>query len=172
MPWAIKTAFGLLIRLTIALVVKVQVELGFVYAPARNELFVGRRGVGARLNGKIIHVKDVSNVKNGIMAIGYSPRVSPADFLPFFGNIIHEGATFAREGSGALALCYVACGRLIGYAELHINAWDCLGALAVIYAAGGVSNDYLKGESLWQGNSLIAGHPHLLPKLKAMTGIK
>jgi myo-inositol-1(or 4)-monophosphatase len=35
------------------------------------------------------------------------------------------------NGSGALTLCYVACGRLIGYVEPHINSWDCLGALAI-----------------------------------------
>lgn len=156
---------------SIALVVKGAVAMGFVYAPARNELFAGFNGK-ATLNGKPIHVKDVSSVKNGITAIGYSPRVSPEKFLPFFGEIIKAGATFAREGSGALALCYVACGRLIGYAELHINSWDCLGALAVIYAAGGVSSDYLEADGLWQGNSLIAGHPNLMPQLRALTGIK
>ena len=49
---------------------------------------------------------------------------------------------FYRDGSGALMLCYVACGRLIGYVEPHINSWDCLGALAVLEAAGGRSNDF------------------------------
>jgi myo-inositol-1(or 4)-monophosphatase len=156
---------------SIALVYKGAVAMGFVYAPARQELFVGFAGK-ASLNSKPIQVRDVSSVKNGITAIGYSPRSAPDIFLPFFGAIIKAGGTFAREGSGALALCYVACGRLIGYAELHINSWDCLGALAVVYAAGGISNDYLKGESLWNGNSLIAGHPHLFPQLQALTGIQ
>jgi myo-inositol-1(or 4)-monophosphatase len=156
---------------SIALVVKGEVAMGFVFAPARQELFAGFNGQ-ATLNGKPIHVRDVNSVKNGITAIGYSPRVLPEKFLPFFGDIIKAGATFAREGSGALALCYVACGRLIGYAELHINSWDCLGALAVIYGAGGISSDYLKDDGLWQGNALIAGHPHLLPQLRALTGIQ
>jgi myo-inositol-1(or 4)-monophosphatase len=156
---------------SIALVVNGKVAMGFVFAPARNELFAGFEGK-ATLNGKPIQVKDVGSVKNGITAIGYSPRLAAAEFLPFFGNFINAGATFVREGSGALALCYVACGRLIGYAELHINSWDCLGALAVVYAAGGISNEFLKGESLWNGNSLIAAHPNLFPQLQALTGIQ
>lgn len=155
---------------SIALVVKGAVAMGFVFAPARGELFAGFNGK-ATLNGKTIHIKDVNSVKQEITAIGYSPRVSPEKFLPFFGEIIRAGATFAREGSGALALCYVACGCLIGYAELHINSWDCLGALAVLYAAGGVSSDCLQDNGLWDGNSLIAAHLNLMPQLKALTGI-
>lgn len=75
---------------------------------------------------------------------------------------------FHREGSGALTLCYVACGRLIGYVEPHINSWDCLGALAVVQAAGGTINDFLSGDGLWQGNRLIAGPATLYPTLASL----
>ena len=77
-----------------------------------------------------------------------------------------ELAVFYRDGSGALALCYVACGRLIGYVELHINSWDCLGAIAVIDAAGGKVSDFLAGDSLWKGNALLAGSEKLFPQLQ------
>ena len=75
---------------------------------------------------------------------------------------------FYRNGSGALMLCYVACGRLIGYVEPHINSWDCLGALAVLEAAGGRSNDFLADDGLLRGNRLITGSPGLYPKLAAL----
>jgi myo-inositol-1(or 4)-monophosphatase len=75
---------------------------------------------------------------------------------------------FYREGSGALTLCYVACARLIGYVEPHINSWDCLGALAVIQAAGGQINDFLANESIWKGNRIIAGPPALYPTLEGL----
>jgi myo-inositol-1(or 4)-monophosphatase len=79
--------------------------------------------------------------------------------------LLAQGAMFYRDGSGALALCYVACGRLIGYVEPHINSWDCLGALAVIQAAGGTISDFLSNDGLWKGNRLVAGPAALYPAL-------
>ena len=144
------------------------VEAGLVFAPARAELFAGRRGAGATLNGKPIHIKNTTKLSDGIIGVGYSPRVQPDAFLSVFGPLLREGAMFYRDGSGALALCYVACGRLIGYVEPHINSWDCLGAIAVIEAAGGTVSDFLANDGLWKGNRLLAGSAALYPKLVAL----
>ena len=69
---------------------------------------------------------------------------------------------FRREGtvpffSGVVLALSSASGSLIGYVEQHINSWDCLGALAIIQAAGGKTNDFLANDGLWKGNRLIAG---------------
>jgi myo-inositol-1(or 4)-monophosphatase len=77
---------------------------------------------------------------------------------------------FYREGSGALTLCYVACGRLIGYVEVHINSWDCLGALAVIRAAGLRTSDFLADDGLYVGNRLIAGNDEVYAALEKVYG--
>jgi len=143
-------------------------RLGYVVAPARGELFVGRVGQGATLNGRPIAVRQVASVRDGIVAAGYSLRLPPEAFLPAFTRLLEAGGVFYRDGSGALALAYVACGRLIGYAEAHINAWDCLGSLALIEAAGGVSNDFLAGDGLWSGAPLVAASPELYPELAAI----
>ena len=153
---------------SIAFVLNGAVEMGFVYAPVRDELFIGRRGVGATLNGRPIRVSDASALDRGMVGVGYSPRVRPDQFLPMFGHLLATGAMFNRDGSGALTLCYVACGRLFGYVEPHINSWDCLGALAVIEAAGGRHNDFLAGDGLLKGNRLVAGPPTLYPALEAL----
>lgn len=153
--------------ISIALVVDHQLELGLVTSPARGELFAGRRGERATLNGRPISVSGATRLDQGIVAVGYSPRVRPAQFLPLFGRLLDQGAMFYRDGSGALSLCYVACGRLIGYVEPHINSWDCLGAMAVIEAAGGRCSDFLAAGGLWNGNHLIAGPTALYPALEA-----
>ena len=153
---------------SIAFVLNGMIEMGFVYSPARDELFIGRRGAGATLNGRPIRVSDAPGLNVGMVGVGYSPRVRPDQFLPLFARLLATGAMFNRDGSGALTLCYVACGRLIGYVEPHINSWDCLGALAVIEAAGGRCSDFLAGDGLLQGNRLIAGPPGLYPALEAL----
>jgi myo-inositol-1(or 4)-monophosphatase len=153
---------------SIGLLVDGAIEMGLVLAPARDELFTGRRGGAALLNGAPIRVANVDSLTQGMLSTGYNPRI-PADvYLPMFGKVIRGGGVFHRDGSGALALAYVAAGRLIGYVEPHINSWDCLGALAVLEAAGGTFNDFLANDGLWKGNRLIAGPPGLYPKLEAL----
>lgn len=153
---------------SIAFVADGVLEMGFVASPARGETFVGRRGHGSTLNGKPIRVSGASRLDEGIVGVGYSPRVKPDDFLPMFGRLLRAGAMFYREGSGALTLCSVACGRLIGYVEPHINSYDCLGALAVIEGAGGRICDFLAGDGLWKGNRVIAGPEALYPALESV----
>jgi myo-inositol-1(or 4)-monophosphatase len=150
---------------SIAFVLDGMLEIGLVCSPARGESFAGRRGAGATLNGKTIGVSKATHLTDGIIGVGYSPRVKPDEFLPLFSRLLRQGAMFYRDGSGALTLCYVACGRLIGYLEPHINSWDCLGALAIIQAAGGTINDFLSDDGLWKGNRAIAGPPTLYPTL-------
>jgi myo-inositol-1(or 4)-monophosphatase len=94
--------------------------------------------------------------------------VKPDEFLPMFGRLLREGGMFYREGSGALTLCSVACGRLIGYVEPHINSYDCLGALAVIDGAGGKISHFLANDGLWKGNRIIAGSASLYPALESL----
>jgi hypothetical protein len=71
------------------------------------------------------------------------------------------GGMFIRDGSGAIGLCALACGRLLGFIEAHISSWNCLGALTVVDAAGGSVNGYLTSGALLQGNKIIAVLPQL-----------
>jgi myo-inositol-1(or 4)-monophosphatase len=155
---------------SIAFLLNGTLEIGLVSSPSRGELFAGRRGAGATLNEKPIRISGATQLTDGIVAVGYSPRVKPDEFLAVFSNLLHQGAMFHRDGSGALALCYVACGRLIGYVEPHINSWDCLGSLAIIQAAGGAISDFLSNDGLWKGNRLIAGPPPLYSALTLLFG--
>ncbi len=155
---------------SIAFVLDSTLMFGMVYAPARNELFAGGLGIPATLNGAPVDRHPGKAITDGIVGVGYSPRVTPDDYLPIFGRLLHAGGMFYREGSGALTLCYVACGRLIGYIEAHINSWDCLGALAVVHAAGLKSNDFLANDGLHVGNQLVAGNDEVYAALVKVYG--
>jgi myo-inositol-1(or 4)-monophosphatase len=139
-----------------------------VYAPERNELFAGGAGFPATLNGKPVGKHPGRSVKEGICALGYSTRVGPDEFLPIFSRFLRSGGMFYRDGSGALSLCDVAAGRLLGYMEKHINSWDCLGAIAVIHAAGLKTNDFLANDGLRKGNPVIAGNEDVYAELQAI----
>jgi len=142
-----------------------KLELGVVNAPARDEFFAGGLGIPATLNGTVLTPSRSTTVRRGIVGVGHSPRVTPARFLALLRPFLEAGGMYFREGSGALAICYAACGRLQGFIELHINSYDCLGALAVAQAAGLRSNDFLRGEGLRQGGPLIVGNEQVFAEL-------
>ncbi len=77
---------------------------------------------------------------------------------------------FYRDGSGALGLCYVAAGRLVAFFEPVIKSWDCLGAVAVIDAAGLKTSDFLANDGLHKGNPIIAGNEHVYAEIEAIIG--
>lgn len=143
---------------------------GMVYAPIRDELFAGGVGIAPTLNGAPIGRHPATSIRDGITGIGYSTRIDPAGFMPFMDRFLKRGGVFYRDGSGALTLCYVAAGRLTGYIEAHINSWDCLGALAVIEAAGLKVSDFLAGDGLLNGNALIVGTEPVYKELEEISG--
>lgn len=155
---------------SIAFVQDNELKFGMVYAPARDELFAGGIDFPATLNGRPVERHPGRSVREGICGVGYSPRVKPDEFLPMFGRLLHAGGMFYREGSGALTLCYVASGRLLGYIEPHINSYDCLGAIAVIRAAGLKTNDFLADDGLNRGNRVIAGNDAVYAALLEIYG--
>ena len=81
---------------------------------------------------------------------GYSPKSGPDLFLPGFKRFLGAGGMFYREGSGALGLCYVAAGRLVGFFEPVIRSWDALGAIAVCEGAGAQVSDFLANDGLFK----------------------
>jgi myo-inositol-1(or 4)-monophosphatase len=155
---------------SIAFVQANTLEFGMVYAPARDELFAGGRHHPATLNGQPVATHPGRTIREGIVGVGYSTRVTPDEFLSFFAPLLKAGGMFYRDGSGALALCYLADGRLVGYIERHLNSWDCLGAVAVIQAAGLHINDFLANDGLRKGNRLIAGKPAVYAELLEIYG--
>ena len=156
---------------SIAYVQHNKVQFGLVYAPERNELFAGGIGIPATLNGQPLKRHPGKSIRDGITGTGYNTRLSMESFLRPFEALLREGGMFYRDGSGALNLSYVAAGRLIGYIEPHINSWDCLGAIAVIEAAGLRVNDFLAGDGLTKGNAIIAGVPEVYEDLLRLSNL-
>ncbi len=141
--------------------------IGVVYDPNHRELFHALRGHGAWLNDAPIRPHPATTVKEGVMGVGTSHRVTPADFLPFLQALLSDGGMFIRNGSGALMSAWAAAGRLIGYYEPHMNPWDAAGAGADA-RSGRASNDFLAQEGIQRGNPLLLASQTLYPQLKKM----
>jgi myo-inositol-1(or 4)-monophosphatase len=156
---------------SIAVVVDGVPTIGAVYDPNAKELFHAVRGSSAFINDQPIRVKDVTDFKGGVLGVGFSHRSQPEEFTPFMHTLLSNGGMFIRNGSGALMLCYVAAGRLIGYYEPHINSWDCAAAIAIVEAAGGRCNDFMANNGIAKGNPILAAGPTLFPILLRATAV-
>lgn len=145
-----------------------EIEIGLVYDPCADELFAARRGEKATLNGKPIQPHPGQDFTAGITSVGYSNRVPPASVVSVMSRLLNAGGMFHRSGSGTLSICYVACGRLLGYVEGHMNSWDALAAIAIVRGAGGRTNDFLANDGLTKGNVIIAGPAALYDRLEGL----
>lgn len=126
-----------------------QTVLGVVLDPLRGERFEAVRGAGAWLNDCRLRVSRTDALADALLATGfpYDRSEHPDPNLRRFAALTLCTQGVRRGGSASLDLCYVAAGRLDGYWELRIEAWDiAAGALCVEEAGGRVTN--------------LAGGPH------------
>ncbi len=144
---------------SIACVADGRIEAGVIYNPMLDELFVARRGGGARLNGEPISASRADRLSTCAIEVGWNSRAGFAQYVELLRRVASTGASPTRTGSGALAIAYVAAGRLDGFVEHHINAWDCLAGILLVSESGGYVSDFLAGGGLAKGNPLIASAP-------------
>jgi myo-inositol-1(or 4)-monophosphatase len=156
--------------ISIAWVFEQRITIGVVYDPLHDEMFAASAGGGATLNGQRIRAADASDATRGLVGIGYSSRVSSDDLIRALRRLTDIGGMFHRCGSGALSLAWVAAGRLIGYFEPHMNAWDCLAGLLLVREAGGWTNDFLANGGLARGNPALAAAPGFVEQIRFVSG--
>jgi len=145
--------------------------LGIICLPMCHEMFAACRGGGATLNGEPIAVSSIADMARAIVELGWSTRRPVTSYAKLVDRVMSAGAGTRNGGSAAVALASVAAGRLDGYCELHVNAWDCLAGIVLVQEAGGWVSDFLKGNGLQQGNALLACTPALREQLVKATGV-
>ena len=146
-----------------------ETKVGVIHDPIINETFVATKGGGAALNGEPMHVAAGKALKDGTVGVGYSNRVTAGNVVPVVQALIAEGAMFHRNASGALSLAYVSAGRLLGYVEEHMNAWDCVAGQLLIAEAGGIIEEQNADDMIRDGGRVIVGTPDVFDKLKAIS---
>ena len=157
--------------ISLGLMVNGKLEAGAIYEPMHDELFIAQRGQGAWLNHRPMRVSSVADVTAATVEIGWSTRTPVQTYLNLAGKAAHAGCSVRRAGSGALGLAYVAAGRIEGYAEAHINAWDVAAGLLLVTEAGGRVNDFWAGAGLKDGNAVLATSSVLASELSVLTSI-
>jgi myo-inositol-1(or 4)-monophosphatase len=134
-------------------------EIGVIYQPAVDALFAARRGKGTLKNGVAVHVSECRSLAEATVGFDYSMSTPASDQAGKIEAMLKTGGEYRRNGSAAVSLTQVAEGRLDGFVEMHLNAWDVLGGMVLIAEAGGWTSDILRGRGLTEGNPFIAAAP-------------
>ena len=125
--------------ISVALLKDEEPIIGICYIPYTDELYEARKGFGAYLNGKKIHVSN-KTLKNGIVFSGCAPyydelRKRTLEVQCVFASIASD---FRRFGSAVIEICSVASGKAELYFELRLMPWDFAAAGLILEEAGGV----------------------------------
>lgn len=143
--------------ISIAVVHDEKPVIGVIHVPCLNEHYAAASGQGATLNGKTLTLDPSRNMQNALTGIGSNNHVTPQRVGELITNVLARGGNFIRNGSGALMLAYVSSGRLVGYYEPYMRAWDCMAGFCLIEEAGGRSMPYpLDGDNLMKGHPVLA----------------
>ena len=141
-----------------------EILIGVVYEVCSDECFYAWKGGGAHLMhhspSTIHHLLHVSSqkIQDALLCLqlpynsdAYKPTIKRLIDM-FYGNV----GSIRMCGSAAMALCYVAAGRLDGYAEQYIGQWDYMAGSLIVMEAGGRVTDYAGSEDFTEGNSIVA----------------
>lgn len=144
--------------ISIALEYKGEIILGVVYEVSRNECFSAFKGGGAYLNGKLISVSKQKTLTESLIATGFPiynfGRIKP--FLICLEHLMRNSHGVRRIGAAAVDLCYLACGRVDGFFEYNLNAWDVAAGALIVKEAGGTISDFNLGSNWLFGKEIIA----------------
>jgi myo-inositol-1(or 4)-monophosphatase len=114
-------------------------EVAAVYDPNRRELFTAERGGGAFLNGRPLRVSVAERLVDAMLVTGfpYDVHTRVDEIVGLFAAFVGEARAVRRLGSAAIDLCWVAAGRMDGFWESDLKAWDIAGGALIVAEAGG-----------------------------------
>lgn len=146
--------------ISIALRSKGETLIGVVYEICRDECFWSYKGSKAYLNGKEIHVSNISNLSDAFIEMGFPYDADKyRSFVTqliekLYGNV----CGLRLEGAAAAELCYIACGRFEARIEGLLGPWDVAAGGFILQQAGGKLTDFDGGNTWTSGSTVFASN--------------
>ena len=133
--------------------------VGVVYNPINGELFSAVRGEGTFLNHKPIHVSGVERLAVSLLGTGFpSHKRASNPNIHYYWQFTLSSHGVRRNGSAALDLCSVACGRFDGFWEFGLKPWDTAAGVLLVREAGGTVSDFAGRDYAVGGIQLLASN--------------
>ncbi len=126
-----------------------QIVFGVIYNPYNKDLFVAKLGEGAYLNGKKLGTAPDREIENCLIEFGAgsTKKQYTEESFEIAKEVFSSCLDLRRICSSALAIAYVAAGKLNGYFERSIKPWDYAAATLLLKECGCEASD-------WEGNEI------------------
>jgi myo-inositol-1(or 4)-monophosphatase len=157
-----------LFAISIALERQGQLVAGLVFNPVMDELFTAERGNGAFVNDRRLRVAGRRDMHEAVIGTGV-PHIGRGDhgkYLKQLAKLMPEVAGVRRLGAAALDLAYVAAGRMDGFWEEGLFAWDVAAGAIIIREAGGYVTDEAGSHDVVGSNMIVAGNEFIHRQLQ------
>ena len=144
-----------------------EITHGMVYQPLTDESFWAEKGRGAWLTDRRLRVSARRDLFEAVLGTGV-PHLGRSDserWSKIYAAIGPEVAGIRRFGSAALDLAWVAAGRMDGFWEDDLDAWDTAAGLLLVKEAGGFITDYRGQDQMFQRRQYLAANGDLHSKL-------
>jgi myo-inositol-1(or 4)-monophosphatase len=145
--------------------------LGVIYHPGSDELFSAAAGHGATRDGAPIQVSARTTLAEATIALEYSAKTPSSVHLAQIDAVLRAGGEYRRNGSAALSLAHVADGRLDGFVEFLVFAWDVAAGMVLVAEAGGWTTRFPLHGDLRRPDALAAGVAGLRADLLGLAGL-
>ena len=123
--------------------------VGVVYDPILEQMFSAIRGGGAFLNETPVYPSHASTLSESVVATGLVYEVWESERgISEIVKMIKRARSIRINGSAALDICNVACGRLDAYCDTGLFAWDLAAARVILAEAGGKFSLYGAGAQM------------------------
>ena len=136
-------------------------KVGAIYDPMMDEMFAVDGEGPATRNGRPIRPSERTALGEAVVTVGFSKSSDAIDAgLARYQAIAHRVRKTRMMGSAALALAYIACGRLDAYVEESISLWD-IAAGQLMLERGGGTVELLASAENPDKSSIIASNGKL-----------
>jgi myo-inositol-1(or 4)-monophosphatase len=131
-----------------------QLQAGMVYHPSVDELYWAERGQGAFVNGERLHVSATLALTDALLTTGFPSDLqrAPDTNVEHFLTLMPKTRAIRRLGSASLDLCNVAAGRLDGFWQPTMPAWDIAPGAIIVEEAGGQVSDFAGTAGVYEGS--------------------
>lgn len=158
-----------LFGIALALVTQQTTQVGMIYLPTRDEIFVAIRGQGAYLNNTRITVSETATLNEAIIHVGDFTKEGDLDLIKEGLEDVSTVATHVQRirmiGTAATDLAYIACGRADALINYATTSWDIEAGKLLLLEAGGktttIQRHTIKPVSIYSNNHLH----HIVQKL-------
>lgn len=125
--------------ISLALVDRGKSKLGVVYVPMAQDMYWAQQDIeGAFLNGKEIHVSQIHNLREVVIACDWAWDLKKRlNVVRWLGNISTHVRQIKSMGSAVADLASLASGRIDAYMHSGLKPWDVASSALLIEKAGG-----------------------------------